>query len=121
METPGTLDMQQLLDRFSDLSRKVAALGTAGQTMLDVVDPSFRLIKQQLGLEGAGKLDPAVWQGLTEDTRTALRQRMTTITDILQRTPGIEDLPEPGNIMYRAYASNYGIVEAHSGWVSSSP
>lgn len=103
-------DMQQLLDRCIDLSTKVAALGTPGQTMLAVVDPSFQLIKQQLRLEDTGKLDPAVWQELTEDIRTSLRQRMTTITEILQHTTGIEEPPEPSNIMYRAYASNFWIV-----------
>jgi hypothetical protein len=112
MEAPEIQDVQQLLDRLTDLRKKVVAMGAPGQAVLDVVDPSFQSIRQQLRLDPTGKLDTPTWQELTEEARASLRQRMTTLNAILERTAdeAIGEPPDPANIMYRAYASNFWIV-----------
>jgi hypothetical protein len=112
MQAPEAQDMQQLLDRFTDLRKKVAAMGPPGQGVLDVVDPAFQAIQHQLRPDPEGKLDLLTWQGLAEDVRTALQQQMITMNAILERAAGevIEEPPDPANIMYRAYASNFWIV-----------
>jgi hypothetical protein len=112
MDAPGTQDMQQLLDRFTDLRKKVVAMGAPGQAVLDVVDLSFQPLQQQLKLDPAGKLDTPSWQELTEDARASLRQRLITMNAILERAVGeaIGEPLDPESIMYRAYASNRWIV-----------
>jgi hypothetical protein len=112
MEAPEIQDVQQLLDRFTDLHTKVVAMGTPGQAVLDVVDPSFQSIRQQLRLDPTGQLDPLTWQELTEDARASLRQRIITMNAILERTvdEAIGEPTDPSNIMYRSYASNFWVV-----------
>lgn len=112
MADPGVEDIQKLLDRIAELRKTIAQAGEPARATLSAIEAGLRGALLELGADPQGKIDAGAWARLSASAQSALRDRLRSTTELLQRVAsGDTDGPtDPKSIMFKAHASNFWIV-----------